>query len=215
MSNAALVQMLAEKAVLRSPRIRNALETVDRADFVPVEQERYIYMDAALPIGFGQTISQPYTVVFMLERLSVQEGDVVLEIGYGSGWQTALLADLVGAEGKVHAMELVPELCDFGKANVMKYPKLAKRVSFYCGNAFGGLPDVAKNSGGFDRIIAAAEVKKVPVAWRAQLKTGGVLVYPQAGSLFKETKNDKGEFGMEEYPGFAFVPFIETNSISL
>lgn len=209
MTKTTLIQTLIGKGVLRSARIKHVLEAVDRADFVPLEEKRFAYMDEALSIGFGQTISQPYTVVFMLERLDVQEGDVVLEIGYGSGWQTALLADLVGAEGKIHAMELVPELCEFGKANVEKYPEIAKHVSFYCQNASGGLSDVAKNSGGFNRIIAAAEVKKVPVAWRTQLKTGGVLVYPQEGSLFKETKNDKGEFGMEEYPGFAFVPFIE------
>lgn len=189
--------------------IRRALETVDRADFVPDSTKHFAYADEALPIGFGQTISQPYTVVFMLERLDVQEGDAVLEIGYGSGWQTALLAHLVGTGGKVHAMELVPELCGFGKENVGKYPELSKRVSLYCENASGGLPDSAKKIGGFDRIIAAAEARKVPATWRVQLKAGGVLVYPQEGSLFKETKNDKGEFDLEEYPGFAFVPFIE------
>lgn len=210
MSKEGLILALMRSGVLRSERIAQALEGVDRADFVPEAQRHLAYSDEALSIGFGQTISQPYTVVFMLERLAVEEGDVVLEVGYGSGWQTALLAELVGEQGRVHAMEIVPELCSFGKENVAKYPALSARVSFSCNDASAGLPDIAKTAGGFDRIIAAASVPRVPVVWREHLKAGGVLLYPKDWSIFKETKNVQGEFAVDEYPGFVFVPFVES-----
>src|SRR3989344_651660 len=104
MTKEALVLALMRSGVLQSERITRALQVVDRADFVPKAQKHLAYADEALSIGFGQTISQPYTVVFMLERLAAEEGNVVLEVGYGSGWQTAMLAELVGKEGRVHAM---------------------------------------------------------------------------------------------------------------
>ena len=126
-----------------------------------------------------------------------------MEIGYGSGWQTAILAEIVGEKGAVRAIERLPILCVLGKSNVSKYADLAKRVKFYCQDASSGLPF------SFDGIIVAAEVKKVPIAWRKQLKIGGRLVYPKAKSIFKEIKKSETDFSVEEYPGFAFVPFIE------
>src|SRR3989344_1098366 len=209
MTKEALVLALMRSGVLQSERITRALRAVDRADFVPKEQKHLAYADEALSIGFEQTISQPYTVVVMLERLAAEEGDVVLEVGYGSGWQTALLAELVGKKGRVYAMEIVPELCSFGKENVAKYPVLSARVSFFCKDASVGITDIVKTEGGFDRIIAAASVPRVPKVWREQLKAGGVILYPKDGSIFKETKNEEGGFAVDEYPGFAFVPFVE------
>ena len=79
---------LERKGVLKSKRIVDALLAVDRVDFVPGHMRDLVYADEALPIGYGQTISQPYTVVFMLELLGVRAGDIVFEVGYGSGWQT-------------------------------------------------------------------------------------------------------------------------------
>ena len=114
---------------MKTPSIIEAFEKVDRKDFVPEELKDKAYLNTPLPIGYGQTISQPLTVAFMLELLQPQAGDKVLEIGSGSGWQTALLAHMVSGgngRGKVIAVELIPELMAFGRKNVAKYGFIKK-----------------------------------------------------------------------------------------
>lgn len=206
-----LVKELKARGVLKTPAIVRAFLAVNRADFVPEEQKFFAYADEPLPIGEGQTISQPYTVAFMFELLAPKAGEHILDVGHGSGWSSALLAHVVGEKGRVYAMEIVPKLCRFGKGNVKKYPELAERILLYCKSAENGFPKIAKEIGGFDGIIAAAEVGEVPSAWREQLKIGGRLVYPKNGSLWKETKlgGETSKFKKEEFPGFAFVPFVE------
>lgn len=211
-----LIKELKARGVLETPVIARAFLAVNRADFVTEDQKFFAYADEPLPIGEGQTISQPYTVAFMLELLVPKAGGHILDVGHGSGWSSALLAHSVAGKdkqkGMVYAMEIVPKLCRFGKENVKKYPELAERVLFYYKSAENGLSKIAKKVGGFDGIIAAAEVGEVPKTWREQLKIGGRLVYPQNGSLWKETKLLGGEtpkFKKEEFPGFAFVPFVE------
>jgi len=205
-----LVQSLVKRGVLTDESLRRAFAKIDRGLFVPADVFHLAYEDTALPIGEGQTISQPYTVAFLLELLSPQIGDHILDVGSGSGWQTAIMAEAVGPKRKVYAIELVRSLYEFGKKNVAKYPDLFKRVEFYCQNAESGLPKVAQAIGGFDGIIAAAEVEEVPVAWRTQLKIGGRLVYPKAGSIYREVKLENKKWEVNEYPGFVFVPFISS-----
>lgn len=205
-----LVESLVKNGVLVSASIRHVFAKVDRADFVPTDILYLAYEDTALPIGEGQTISQPYTVAFLLELLSPQTGDHIIDIGSGSGWQTALLAEVVGRKGKVYAIELVKSLFEFGKKNLEKYPELAKRIESYCQNAELGLPQESKAIGGFDGIISAAEVEEVPMAWRSQLKIGGKIVYPKAHSIYKEIKLERGEWKVTKYPGFEFVPFFSS-----
>lgn len=200
-----LIRGLKQNGVLRSKNIEEALRAAPRELFVPESLRERAYDDEALPIGRGQTISQPYTVVFMLELFEVGSGHIVLDAGYGSGWQSALLAHLVGAGGRVYAFEIVPELCVFGTDNVSRIPRLASRVTAFCKSAGPGMPELP---GGFDRIIAAAEVDSVPLAWQEQLKTGGIMVYPSGNSLWREKKTAPGVFQKEEFPGFAFVPFV-------
>src|SRR3989344_3557654 len=209
-----LIRSLRGTGVLKTTRIADALQRVDRKDFVPPDLVEHAYEDTALPIGEGQTISQPYTVVFMLELLAPEQGEHIVDIGYGSGWQTTLLAELVGTTGRVYAFEVLPNRCASGQANVEKYPASVSRVDFYCRSAAPGLPDVARDVGGFDGIIAAAEVRDVPPAWREQLKVGGRLVYPPGSSLFREVKNADGTVALKEYPGFAFVPFVDGGDVS-
>lgn len=204
-----LVEHLENEGVLKSQSLKEAFLGVDRKDFVPQEFVSRAYEDVALSIGEGQTISQPYTVAFILELLSPKDGDAIMDVGHGSGWQSALLAHIVGEKGTVYAIELVPELCRIGERNIAKYPALRERVRFFCQNAAPGLLKTAEKLGGFDAIIAAAEVSSVPEAWREQLKVGGTLVYPKGSSIFKELKENEGKFLKDEYPGFAFVPFIE------
>ncbi len=199
-----LITHLKQLGVLQSSRIIEALRTVNRADFIPKDLRKYAYDDVALPIGYRQTISQPYTVVFMLEKLSVQPGDKVMDVGYGSGWQSALLANLAGKEGNVYALEVMPELCKWGEKNVLKYPDLYRRIKFFCQSAGLGCPEVAP----FDRIIAAATLLKVPREWREQLNVGGKMVYPSDNSIYLEEKMSDGKFIKKEYPGFVFVSFV-------
>ena len=132
-----------------------------------------------------------------------------MDVGHGSGWSTALLASIVGDQGAIYAVELLEGLCRLGEKNVSKYPALRKRVRFYCQNAASGLAEVAEEIGGFDAIIAAAEVTDVPEAWRKQLKIGGRLVYPQNQAIVREIKSDAGVFEASRYPGFVFVPFVD------
>ena len=206
-----LLQILKNNGVLKNPEIERAILDVDRKDFVLPESRDFAYINEALAIGHGQTISQPYVVAFMLELLDPKPGQKILEVGYGSGWQTALLAYLVGAEGHVDSFEILPELCTFGKTNVEKYPGLAEHVTLHCKNAAAPektFSHSAECENVFDRVISAAAVTEIPDWWREYLKPGGIIVYPKKYSVWKETKNKSGSWTTEEYPGFVFVPFV-------
>jgi protein-L-isoaspartate(D-aspartate) O-methyltransferase len=164
------------------------------------------YDDVPLPIGFGQTISQPYTVVFMLELLDIKRNEKIADIGSGSGWLSAILACLVGENGHVYAFEVIEDLCMFGKKNLERYPNLGKRISFHCENAIKGIENIDDIL--FDRIIISADIREIPRQWREKLATGGIVVYSSRGSIFKEVKKSNGVFEKFEFPGFVFVPFV-------
>ncbi len=200
--------ILQRQGMLRSPRLVEAFEHVDRARFLPSEMGHLAYVDTALPIGSGQTISQPSTVAFMLELLAPERGDNVLDVGSGSAWQTALLAYVVGEGGYIYAIEHVSSVAHFGKENMAMLPHLESRVDFYVQDAAMGLPDMARSIGGFDCIVAAAELTHVPSAWYKQLKVEGRMVYPKRGLLWLEIHKKPSEWTATEYPGFVFVPFI-------
>ncbi|OGZ39609.1 MAG: hypothetical protein A3B04_01645 [Candidatus Portnoybacteria bacterium RIFCSPLOWO2_02_FULL_39_11] len=203
-----LVDFLKEREVLNSANVISAFEAVDRQDFMPEEMKNLAYIDEPLPIGFGQTISQPSTVAFILERLDVQKGDIIFDVGSGSGWQAAMLAELVGPAGKIYTAEIISELCEFSQENIKKYRKLSERIVSECGNAAAGVASLPQKES-LDRIIAAATLEEVPEVWREQLKIGGKMIYPSQEALFKETKLGDGEFKLVKYPGFVFVPFVK------
>ncbi|MEK7195277.1 MAG: protein-L-isoaspartate O-methyltransferase, partial [Patescibacteria group bacterium] len=181
-----LIDHLTESGYLKTPAIRSALEAVDRSDFVPIDLKDQAYVDEPLPIGFGQTISQPLTVVFMLELLGPEVGNRILDIGSGSGWQTALLAHIVSdggkptAEGRVFAIERIPQLKKMAESNVHKYGFPEKGiVEIILGNGSKGCLEYSP----YDGIIAAAAGKDIPVAWKDQLKIGGKIVAPVGQSI--------------------------------
>lgn len=202
-----LVDDLIQQGWLKTPRIIDAFRKIKRVDFVADHEKELSEYDTALSIGYGQTISQPLTVAFMLEKLDPQPGDKVLDVGSGSGWTTALLAEITGFDGKVLAMEIVPELKEFGEKNISKYDFIKdKRVQFILGDGSKGYEKEAP----YDRILASASaLKKIPVAWEEQLKVGGRIVAPVENSIWLFVKKSENEFEQFEFPGFVFVPLIE------
>ncbi len=213
-----LIDSLILEGWLKSPRIIKAFEKIKRVDFLPKEIRDLAELNEALPIGFGQTISQPLVVAFMLEKLDPQSGEKILDIGAGSGWTSALLAEIVSdggknKKGKVIAIEIVPELVNFGKENVKKYNFIEKGiVEFICADGTKGYEKEAP----FDKILVSASAKRCYESWKNQLKIGGKIVTPIGSSIWLFIKKTKSEFEEFEYPGFVFVPLIErdVNEIS-
>jgi len=212
-----LINKLIKEGYLRTPLIIEAFKKIRREDFVPEGFRNEADINAPLPIGYGQTISQPLTVAFMLELLQPEPGEKILDIGAGSGWQAAMLAYCVGDKGKIFAIERIPELVEFGKKNVAKYNYIEKGiVEFICGDGskkatFDPIRDEISN--GVNKIIAAASTKEIPQIWKEQLKIGGRLVTPVQSSIWLLIKNPptggREKFNEKEFPGFAFVPLIE------
>ena len=202
-----LTEELLQDGWLKTPAIIDAFKNIHRNDFVLPEFKDDAFINTALPIGFGQTISQPLVVAFMLELLQPLAGQKILEIGYGSGWKTCLLAYIVGQKGKVFAFEIITEIFEFGATNISKYNFLKKGiVECFCEDANNGFPKQAP----FDRVIAAASAKEdIPQSWRNQLKIGGRIVAPAKDSIWLLTKKSKNEWEEKEYPGFAFVPLVK------
>lgn len=211
-----LLEQLISDGYLKTSQIIESFKKIKRADFVSRDLlkekgEDFIEnYNAPLSIGYSQTISQPLTVAFMLELLQPKKGDKILDIGSGSGWQTALLAEIVGAEGKVFAIEIIPELKQFGENNVSKYNFISKsRVEFFCGDGSRGLASEAP----FDKIIAAASVDKLPESWKDQLKINGRLVSPVGNDVFLFIRKKKDVFEKYKYSGFSFVPLVKKYNV--
>lgn len=184
--------------------IEEAFEKVSRKYFVPEGLVSSVGIDAPLPIGFGQTISQPTTVRMMLEWLEPQPGNKVLDVGSGSGWTSALLAHLVGSRGKVFAVERIPELVHFGRQNVAKLN--FRNVKFFkAGKKFGLQPHAP-----YDRILVSASASKLPQELLDQLKPDGKLVIPVGYDVLEIEKLPDGKIDTITHPGFVFVPLIKT-----
>jgi len=187
---------------LYTQRIIDAFEHVDRKYFVPSSHSRYIYIDAPLSIGKGQTISQPSVVAFMLEYLQPKEGDRVLGISSGSGWTTALLCRIMGEKGSVIGLERVDDLVGQGKRNLSKL-YLGEQCRIQKAEERIGCPDKK-----FDKILVSASANDIPKELFKQLNIGGTLLLPVKNSIYKFTKYSEIDIGTEELYGFLFVPLI-------
>ena len=187
-------------------KVLKALEKIDRKEFVRPEYIDYAYEDTPLPIGYGQTISQPSTVAFMLSLLDVRKGFNVLDVGTGSGWTTALLSILVGKDGNVTGTEIIKELYEFGKENISKFKNCSNVQLFLTKSSLG-----YESNAPYDRILVSAASINIPETLIKQLKNGGIMVIPIQNSVFKIGKKfDDGKIITEEYPGFNFVPLIQS-----
>ena len=199
-------QQIARRGVT-DPRVLDAMRTVPRDRFVPPEQASRAYDDRAVPIGRGQTISQPYVVAYMTEALRVAPGHRVLEIGTGSGYQAAILGELAR---EVYSIEIVPELAARASATLkaLGYGHVQVRD----GDGYAGWPERAP----FDRIIVTAAVKTIPQPLLDQLAPGGVLVAPvgSQGQTQWITIMEKTEGGVIQRRTIAvqFVPFTRRAS---
>jgi len=201
-----LIKELIAKGYLRSDIIIEAFSKVHRIEFVPEDLAAQAEADIALPIGFGQTISQPLTVAFMLELLDPKPGQNILDVGSGSGWTTALLSHIVGEKGKVTAMEIVKELCQIGEKNASKFGFTKKGIAeFHHGSAENGFAANAP----YNRILVSASVDEIPPALKQQLVLGGKMVIPVRNSIWYVEKKSEDDLYIEKFSGFAFVPFLK------
>ena len=200
-----LVKQLQDKGIT-DVNVLEAIRKIPRHLFLNSSFEDFAYQDKAFPIGAGQTISQPYTVAFQSQLLEVKKGDNVLEIGTGSGYQTAVLVTM-GA--KVYSVERHNELF---KSTSLLLPKLnirPKHLSF--GDGYKGLPQFAP----FDSIIVTAGAPIIPQPLMAQLKIGGRLVIPLGDKEQIMTlliRKNETQFEKHEYGEFRFVPLLENKN---
>ena len=202
MDNSILVtEYLIKKRILITSNIIKAFRKVDRADFV--KDKALAHLDIPLEIGEGQTISQPTTVAFMFELLSPRASQTILDIGSGSGWTTALLAEIVGSFGSVTGLEIRSELVKFGHGNLAKYNYPHAKIIKAKEDTLG-LPTRK-----FDRILVSASAKEFPEELKMQLKLSGILVIPVRNSIYKIEKLTRSKFKTQKYPGFVFVPLVK------
>lgn len=179
-----------------------AFDVIDRTGFLPPDQLAHWAEDRPLPIGLGQTNSQPRTVADMLRLLDVHMGDRVLDVGAGSGWTTALLAWLTGPSGRVDGVEVRPELVTWGAANLARTDqpwatiRPAHRTRL-------GLPEEAP----YDRILVSAEPARLPQALVEQLVDGGVMVIPVRGTMMRVVRAGRG-VRTTTHGSYRFVPLV-------
>lgn len=197
-----LAKVLETKGI-SDANVLNAIRKIPRHLFIDSSFEDHAYQDKAFPIAANQTISQPYTVAFQTETLSISKGEKVLEIGTGSGYQTAVLLEM-GAE--VYTIERQHEL--FKRTSIF-LPKIGyKAKKFVFGDGYKGLKEQAP----FDKIIVTAGAPFVPKSLLAQLKVGGMLLIPVGDNtqiMTRFVRKSPKEFEKTELGNFAFVPMLQ------
>jgi protein-L-isoaspartate(D-aspartate) O-methyltransferase len=187
---------------VKDPRVLDAMRRVPRHLFVSKGDEDYAYDDGALPIGLGQTISQPYIVALMTELARIRPTDKVLEIGTGSGYQAAVLGELAAS---VYSIEIIDSLARRAAERLKELGY--KNIVVLCGDGYKGWPDQAP----FDAIIVTAAPPEIPEELVRQLAPGGRMVIPVGTSvqnLIVIRKNADGTTSTEEHIPVRFVPMV-------
>ncbi len=208
-----LIDSLLREGLLRSEKITNALRAVPREKFLPENMKDYAAVDTPLPIGFGQTASAPHMVAIMNEALELSVGNKVLEVGAGSGWHSATIAEVIAPHdaprsewGHVYTVEIIQELADFARKNVMNMG-YGDRVSIVIGDGSQGFAEFAP----YDRVLVTSAAPAVPKPLADELKNSGVMLVPVGNAalfqtLLKIKKDADGKTSEENLGGVAFVP---------
>ncbi len=199
-----LVRYWRRKRIIRDEKILKAFQDVPRELFVMEEFKDEAYGDYPLPIGMGQTISQPTTVMIMTQALELERGHKVLEVGAGSGWQAAIIGKIVGKEGKVITTEIIPELAEFARKNIEKaHIENVKVIN--CDGSEG-----YKKEAPYDRCIITAACPRIPKPIIEQTKEGGIIIAPVGSLLFGQKmvklRKTKDRITKEILGDFVFVP---------
>ena len=199
-----LIKGMKNSGFLNDPNVERAIRKNPRPKFVPKSLEDKAYQDIPLSLMKKQTISQPSVVARMTELLQIKEGQRILEIGSGSGWQAAILSFLAPS-GKIFSIDMHPELVNFAKENLCKLE--ISNVEVLLGDGSVGL----QKESPFDRIIITAACKKGPSPLFDQLAFDGLLIapvggYPQSLVLYKKTSQGVSE--IKNQPGYVFVPLL-------
>lgn len=199
-----LFENLFSRGYVKTDAVLTALKKTPREEFIPLDIREKAYVDSPLPIGYNQTISAPHMVAIMTEELKVEPGSKILEVGCGSGYQAAVLAE-IAKDGVVYTLERVKPLVDWASARlkVLGYGN----VKVFEGDGTVGLPEHAP----FDRIIVTAAAPRIPKALKEQLAEDGLLLVPVGGrgyqDLIRVTKKGD-ELTSENLGGCVFVPLI-------
>jgi len=203
-----LVERLQSSGYIKTDKVKKAMETVPREEFIPEQGKQYAYVDQPLPIGEGQTISAPHMVAIICEELQIDEGMNILEIGTGFGYNAAVVAEIVGKNGHVYSIERLPALADTARDNLRR-TGYSDRVSVIVADGTTGFEEEAP----FDRIYVTAGAPDIPEPLKKQLKVGGKLLAPVGQSdytqeLFCVEKKAEGKYKVRSLGGVAFVPLI-------
>lgn len=201
-----LVDSLRRRGYVTKPEVARALGKVPREEFVPGNLRGEAYIDTPLPIGSGQTISAPHMVAMMAEALDLRPGQKVLEVGCGSGYHAAVVAELVSPGGHVYTVERLEELVDFAKANLSR-TGYSETVTVVLSDGSVGLADEAP----YDRIFVACGAPNVPGPLKAQMMDGGLMLIPVGGRMYQElvkVERRGGRYTTVNLGGCVFVPLI-------
>jgi protein-L-isoaspartate(D-aspartate) O-methyltransferase len=198
-----MVEKQLRRRGIRNARVLEAMLGIPREEFVPEEFRDQAYQDAPLPIGYGQTITQPYMTALMAELLELSGDETVLDVGTGSGYHAAVLGTLVR---RVISVERIPELCDLARANLSR-TGFGSNVTVLCGDGSIGAPE----EGPFQGISVAAASPAIPEALLEQLDDPGILVIPVGDRKDQELRvirKENGKIATRVASGCRFVPLL-------
>lgn len=203
-----LVENLWSYGYIKTGKVKKAMLKVPREEFMPSENKKYAYIDQPLPIGEGQTISAPHMVAMICEKLALERGMKILEIGAGFGYNAAVVAELIGPEGHLFTTERIESLAKIAEDNLQR-TGYRKCVTVLHRDGTTGYPDEAP----YDRVYATASAPKVPEPLKEQLKIGGRLLTPVgAHNYFQELvcviRVSEDDYRTHKLGGVVFVPMI-------
>lgn len=201
-----MVRRLLDSGYISGPAVSKAMEAVERHLFLPGELVEQAYLDTPLHIGQGQTISAPHMVGMMVEALDLRAGQRVLEVGGGSGYHAAVMAELIKPGGRVYSMERIESLASSAKKN-LQAAGYADVVETVVGDGTRGLPEHAP----YDRISIAAASPGIPQPLKEQMEEGGKLLIPVGGKFYQELMlviRKGSDYQQRNLGGCVFVPLI-------